>query len=209
MNDLRDKVNSLLGHLFGGNLPEDQPETTAFSMILAYELCRSSTNAKLKLFAAPKKSKTKDIVTKYGLSYEHRERDRIDILVFDSSDTVTLACESEAFPRHFTGSDPFPINERTGNPRNGYIWDFHKLLKFSAPRLLFVARVGTTKGGKHHWSVRLRRLEQSLAAYALENASDWAQSRLDIILLPEERHLKREVRLGAGLKGRPIQFENL
>jgi hypothetical protein len=177
-------------------------------MILSDALARSSGNNDFKLFAEPRTQEAKDIVRKHGLSYIHK-RKPIDILLVDNNrpDKMLLACESEAHERQFTTPNLAELNPKTGKPKRGYIWDVSKLLKSGAQHLLFVARVGDSSTSS--WQTRLTSLRESLHLYAKEHASDWSQSRLDIVLLPAEPHLKSEVVLGVAMNGGDILFDNL
>ena len=195
---------------FGGKLPPaSQPDTTGFSAILALRLAPSNYK-ETKLIGAPHSKKTHNLLHGRKVEWTHREW-MVDFYVVHQKsstfDEPLIACESEAwtgFDVEFTFDF---INQKKGKKtvceaKNGYLWDFRKLLHFRAPHLLFVARVNRPED-------RLPKLEKTLASCAKEYAAVWNDSQLSVVLLPSGHTKKELTRIGTAWDGASLQFENL
>lgn len=137
MEQLRMAVREVSRKMFGGKLPRSQKQGTAFGMALAWEL-RPALAEKLVLYGKPRKDETKELVAKQGISYVDKEVLVDFVVARQESETKIVplvGCESEMHTNHGVG---FSLDDK-----NGYTFDFWKLLMFQAPLLLFAACVNT------------------------------------------------------------------
>jgi hypothetical protein len=203
VEQFRETILSVLCGLFGGQLPptNSQPHATAFAAVLAYQIGSPSAANQPVLIGAPhSKEKTPKILAKCSIPYEHREW-IVDFYVADRRSTTVelplLACESEVHKAHGVDYD-FSFNSK--GPRNGFVWDFRKLLHFRAPKLLFVARV--SKGDPDY--SRLSTLKCTLRQCAQDYSSVWSShAELYVVLLPggqtEQNHASFALSSGGAL----------
>ena len=84
-----------------------------------------------------------------------------------------------------------------GYPKDGYVWDFCNLLHFSAPHLLFAARLPDSRIGN---------LEASLKRCAQEYRELWLGRQVSVVLLPSGTKRRSRVRLGRAVSGDDLCF---
>jgi hypothetical protein len=210
MDQLRVAVNCVLDTACNHDLPQDQPSTNAFAIILASGLATGDEPAPLVLMAKPhplSRDRVNAMTKASGVAYLLQEwqdpvsRTNIDVTVHGGTpQRLLLACECEANTSHGVGADFTERDWPTGIPTNDYAHDFQKLFQIEAPRLLFVAR---------HKKSELEKLAMSLNTVALDHAAFWTSKRLDIVLLPAGRTERHFTLLGVGLNGAAIQFATL
>ena len=205
MDELRSAVRRVLNRAFAGSLPDNQPQVTAFSMLLALEFGGRFTSTSPVLVGAPKKEKTKQIIQSQDMRYEHMER-MVDFLLVDRQsetlDLPVLTCESEACGDHspYYGFSLAPNWKGKLEPANGYVWDFRKMLHFRAPHLLFVGRAVKNRHDK---------LKETLVQCAREYRTVWTGSHLHVVLLPCGRTERRRVQLGKAFGDQELTFKPL
>jgi hypothetical protein len=207
MQVLRGAIQGRLNGMFGGALPPPsyQPYGTALAMAVAGDI--GAVGGPRVLLAAPHDQETSTLLGQHGVGYEHREW-LADFTVWDRSTPVEMpirACESEVHPSHGVDYN-FELWPGTNNPKNGYVWDFRKLLFVSAPSLLFVARVNKEQGDGGQFA-RLLRLKHTIAACATDYAAVWAGRTLRIVLLPNGAREADWTILGVSLGNAPLEWE--
>jgi len=181
-----------------------QTLTTAFSGKLTCALAPEKGNRFL--LAAPRNTVTNyfnTVVADANMEWERREW-MIDFVVevreTDTFSRPLIGCESEAWNSYDVGHG-FEA-QVGGQPRNGYLWDFKKLIFFQAPRLLFVARVNKPEA-------QLPELQQSLAQCAIEHAEYWPKREVFLCLLPSGKTQKRFAGIAVWRDQTPTPFEPL
>ena len=211
INQLRSAVNYVLERLFNGLLPGRQPPATAFSMALSCELAEIRAQTDARLWGKPKKHKRQEVETLLkcydsDFTYETREwRQRgltfnVDFCEVRKNQQL-LCCESEVHEGHRVGIDFELFDDEVSYVRtNGYAWDLKKLVEYQAAQLLFVARVKKNN---------LKNLETTIGKLATQYSPKWSGSQLNIVIFPAGKTEKSLARLGVGLKGQQIQFQNL
>lgn len=206
MNDISAAIINWLDRMFDGCLPggNDQPSATAFAGALTFSLAPSTTCTPI-LYCAPHSPLTKHLLADHLISFVSQEW-LVDFVVVEQESATKrlplIACESEMHPSHGVGYSFDIVRDGGGNvyPKDGYVWDFCKLLHFPAPHLLFAAQLP---------DVYMGRLEDSLRACAREYRSFWENRRLTIVLLPSATRRRSRIRLGAGNAAGELHFENL
>lgn len=208
MDKLRQAVKASMVDLFEKErLPKDQPETTAFGMMLTAKLGLPEATHQPIIYGSPHSSSTRELLLRRGLQFEPRER-MVDFVLVDREtktfERPLLACETEAYTGWKTDyTFEFEVKnwkKKERWPINGYVWDFWKLLHFKCPSQLLVARC--PKG-------QMERLKVTLSSCASEYQGAWADALLEIVLLPAGGSEKNYVLLGMGRNGGTIRFEPL
>src|SRR5262245_41586090 len=127
MNFVMSFVNEILDCHFGGCLPANQPEGTAFSMILAFRLGSMGATEPVLLLGKAHKPAARRILAESGVLYLEREwpagrGQGIDYSVFDHSawaaERPRLISEAEMHLGHGSGLD-IDAKYRDGSRVNG------------------------------------------------------------------------------------------
>jgi hypothetical protein len=206
---LRQSLKYRLAAMFNGQLPPAgfQPHGTALAMALAHDLGGVPGNPARFLSGAPHDAATRKLLSRHGVDYRHREW-LLDFVVFEPHGMLVeipvLACESEVHPAHGVEYS-FDCWPDSNSPKNGFVWDFRKLLFVAAPQLLFIARVNKEQGdGKFS---RLLRLKKTITACALDYAAAWSGRTLRAVLLPNGATEGDWALLGVSGEGGAVHWE--
>ncbi len=200
MDEFQGAVAGWLDRMFEGNLPYDQPSATAFAGALTFSLATSNADSPV-LYCAPKTAATRELLATHEVPFTAREW-LVDFVVVDKESATKriplVACESEMHANHGVGYS-FDIWD-DGYPKDGYVWDFCKLLHFPAPHLLFAARLPVS---------RFEELEASLRRCAQEYRELWLTRRVSVVLLPSGTKRRSRVRLGRAVNGGELCFDGM
>jgi hypothetical protein len=200
MNDVSVAVARWLDDMFGGRLPNDPCEGTAFAAAVTWELAPKKARFPL-LYCLPHSKRTRQLLDEHGIQFALVER-MVDFLVVEQKSqtkhTPLIACESEMNDQGVS----YSFDVGPSGPTEGYVWDFWKLLHFNAPHLLFIARVPSAESC-------IPMLEITLNQCAGEYHDElWKGRQLSVVLLPTATRKPQPIRLGAGQPNGEIAFHD-
>jgi hypothetical protein len=185
-----------------------QPDATAFAMLLTCRLaCLQPTENHL-LVGAPKSKQSLPLIKHFIRQLRIKPAPMelmVDFLVArcetDTRQIPITACESEV---HQSFGVDYNFDKMKGKqPRNGYVWDFRKLLFFQAERRLFIARFNKPLQ-------QLSTLKKTLQDCARDYRRFWNNSELFIVLLPSGKTQKEDfASIAVGRNADGLTFENV